>query len=79
MTSYFCVFCGTKTEGNTVGSVVSNNWNLSCNDCGGSVGFYVHHRPTKTDEEIEAAFQNTPLTDSQRGTKRHSSPIRKKA
>jgi transcription elongation factor Elf1 len=74
MTASFCLHCGIKTEGNTGVSATSGDRLLLCPCCGLHVRFYIQAQPSKTDEEVEAAFQNTPLTDSQRGTKRHTSP-----
>jgi hypothetical protein len=71
----FCPSCGTKTEGNVrLGG--SGDRNLTC-DCGFSMRFYILHTQDKTDAEVEAIFQQTELTDSQRGTKRHSSHRKK--
>lgn len=67
MLSFFCNFCGTRTDGNT--GRRSNNYYLSCPVCLGSVQFYISQKPTRTDSEIERIFQETELTDSQRGSK----------
>ena len=37
-----------------------------------SARFYVINYATKTAEETEKAFQDTPLTDSQRGVKKRN-------
>jgi len=43
---------------------------MLCPCCNFSVRFYPLAGPSKTEEEIEKAFQDTPLTDSQRGVKK---------
>lgn len=67
---FFCVFCGIKTVGNAEFKAM---YDLFCPTCQGFISFSIIKRPSKTDEEVEKAFQDTPLTDSQRGTKRFSS------
>ncbi len=74
---YFCAGCGTKTENNTRRSDHSGDYNLSC-DCGFIMRFYIYKERDKTDEEVEITFQQTELTDSQRGTKRRNSSSNRK-
>ena len=66
----FCWSCGTKKIGNTTRGE-TGDYNLSC-ECGFSMRFYILTKRSKTDEEVDKAFQDTPLTDSQRGTKKRN-------
>ena len=68
MTSYFCGYCGTKTEGNTHSGTTGDKI-LQCPVCNFVMRLYILPSTLKTEEEIEKTFQDTPLTDSQRGTK----------
>jgi transcription elongation factor Elf1 len=79
-TEYFCPQCGIQTTDNVNNeqSKKSHGYVLICG-CGGECYIEIRKIRMTSDEEIEKAFQDTPLTDSQRGTKRHTSPIRKKA
>lgn len=65
----FCTACGVRTENNVIYSYNENARELEC-DCGYKMRFYILTPKSKTDAEVEDLFQNTPLTDSQRGTKR---------
>lgn len=72
MISAYCPNCGTKQDNNTTKGV-TGDFILTCNDCKGGFRFYIVLKPSRTIEEADASFQATELTDSQRGTKRHSS------
>lgn len=65
----FCPACGIKTEGNVKLSKADGSRYLTC-DCGYNMRFYILSPKSKTDAEVEDLFQDTPLTDSQRGTKK---------
>ena len=73
----FCTACGTKTEDNIQLEKQTGARYLTC-DCGYSMRFYITNVKTKTDEEVEDLFQQTELTDSQRGTKRKFSSVKSK-
>jgi hypothetical protein len=65
---FFCLGCGIKTDGNTTRGT-TGDYHLSC-ECGFEMRFYIKTERMKTDEEVDAIFQQTKLTDSQRGTKK---------
>ncbi len=67
MTSYFCPHCGIKTDGNisTINGI-DNQYYLICPVCNFAIEFRIQVRTSKTNEEIETAFQQTELTDYQR-------------
>lgn len=73
----FCPNCGIKnTKTNyeknrlEVGGTIRDVYLIPCNICGFLADIVVQQYAIKNEEEVEKAFQDTPLTDSQRGTKR---------
>jgi hypothetical protein len=73
----FCPNCGIKnTKTNyekkrlEVGGAIRDVYFLPCDTCGFTADIVVQLEASLNEEEIESAFQNTPLTDSQKGSKR---------
>lgn len=75
--SYFCVVCGTKTDDNTTRGE-TGDYSLTCPCCLAGIRFYITLKPSRTLEEADAIFQQTELTDSQRGTKKRFTSPRKR-
>lgn len=74
---YFCPVCGTKTNGNTTAGPTGDYY-LTCPCCLAGIRFYITLKPSRTLEEADTIFQQTELTDSQRGTKRRFTSQSKK-
>lgn len=75
--AFFCVICGTKTDGNTTRDEVGGYHDLTCSCCLAGIRFRITLKPSRTLEEADSIFQDTPLTDSQRGKKQFTSPRNK--
>jgi RNase P subunit RPR2 len=63
---FFCGNCGIRVEGNTIKFVGSKDYLLECKVCNFIMRFSIMPTELKTVEEVEAAFQQTELTDYQR-------------
>ncbi len=71
-TEFFCPCCGIREKNNTVRGGTGDH-SLTCCSCGAGIRFYITLKPSRTQEEADAIFEQTELTDSQRGSKRRFS------
>lgn len=83
----FCPNCGIKnTKQNyekrrlevSGAGAIRDVYFLPCDTCGFTVDIVVQLEPKLNEEEVEKAFQDTPLTDSQKGTKKRFSSVKSK-
>jgi len=71
MGTFFCPICGIQNAKNnppqdgSTGDILFN-----CTECLAVTRFYIQMQPQRTLDEVEQLFQQTELTDSQRGTKK---------
>lgn len=70
MPAFFCAVCAVRTDNNTTQEKTTEAYNLICPCCWTEIRFYIKKPPTKTFTEAQKTFLDTPLTDSQRGTKK---------
>ena len=62
---YFCPHCGIQTKDNTHIGTISGDKILLCPVCNFCMRFNILPSTLKTEKEIDTAFQDTKLTESQ--------------
>ena len=61
---FFCACCGTRTVNNTT-RASTGDYLLTCAVCQAGIRFYITLKPSRTLEEAEQIFNETPLTENQ--------------